>query len=139
MKKMFFALLMLGLIMTSCGDSGNPSSRADDLCGCFKDAGVDFDGIKSERDLERLGKKMENLSKKKEKKAKKCVLAVAKDIQSDIKEMNDEETAEYMRNLVKAGIDTECATEAMEDFDYGEVKDVLDDAIDDMEDDLEDK
>ena len=61
MKKMYFALLILGLIITSCG-GGDPSGRANDLCDCAKDAGIDFDGFKHERDLERLGRKIEKLS-----------------------------------------------------------------------------
>ena len=135
MKKMYFAFIMLGLI-TSCG-GGNPTGRANDLCACAQDAGIDFDGIKNERDLERLGRKMEKLSRKDEKEAKECVLEVMKGVQSDIKEMNDKETAEYMRSMAKAALDTECALEAMEDFEYDEMKDAIDDAVDLLEDDID--
>ena len=34
-------------------------------------------------------------------------------VQSDVKDMDDDEIAEYMRDFAKAGIDTECAVEAM--------------------------
>ena len=105
MKKMYFAFLMLGLIITSCG-GGDPSGRANDLCACAKDAGIDFDGIKNERDLEKIGRKMEKLSKKKEKEAKKCVLEVMKGVQSDVKDMDDKEiTREYYNNLITDYID----------------------------------
>ena len=136
MKKMCFAFLMLGLIITSCG-GGNPDRRANDLCACAKDAGIDFDGIENERDLERLGRKMEKLSRKNEKEAKECVLEVMKGVQSDLKGKNDKETAKYMRSLAKASLDTECAIEAMEDFEYDEMKDILDDMVDELEDDID--
>ena len=136
MKKMCFAFLMLGLIITSCG-GGNPDRRANDLCACAEDAGIDFDGIENERDLERLGRKMEKLSRKDEKEAKECVLEVMKGVQSDLKGKNDKETAKYMRSLAKASLDTECAIEAMEDFEYDEMKDILDDMVDELEDDID--
>ena len=136
MKKMCFAFLMLGLIITGCG-GGDPSGRANDLCACAKDAGIDFDGIENERDLERLGRKMEKLSRKDEKEAKECVLEVMKGVQDDLKDMDDKETAEYMRSLAKASLDTECAIEAMEDFEYDDMKDILDDMVDELEDDID--
>ena len=136
MKKMYFAFLMLVLIIASCG-GGNPAGRANDLCACAKDAGIDFDGIKNERDLEKIGRKMEKLSRKDEKEAKKCVLEVMKGVQSDVKDMNDKETAEYMRSLAKSALDTECAIEAMEDAEYDDMKDILDDMVDELEDDIE--
>ncbi len=136
MKKIYVSLIVIGLIVVSCG-GGDPQGRADDLCSCFKDAGLDFDGIENERDLERLGRKMEDLSPKKEKKAKECVLEVFKGVQSDVEDMNDEQTAEYMRSLVKGALDSECVVEAMEDVDYGDMKDLLDDLVDDLEDDMD--
>jgi hypothetical protein len=136
MKKLFFAFLMLGLIITSCG-GGNPAGRANDLCACAKDAGIDFDGIKNERDLERLGRKVKKLSRKDEKEAKKCILEVMKGVQADVKDMNDKETAQYMRSLAKSALDTECAIEAMEDAEYDDMKDILDDMVDELEDDID--
>ena len=135
MKKMYFALLMLGLVLTSCGAS--PEGRADDLCDCFKDAGIDFDGIKSERDLDELQRKIKKLSSKKEKEAKECVFEVMEGVKSDVKDMDDDEIAEYMRDFAKAGIDTECAVEAMEDLPYDDMKDLLDEMVDGMEDEIE--
>jgi hypothetical protein len=135
MTKIQFVFIFLGLLIVGCGDS--PENRADDLCSCFKEAGIDFDGIENQKDLERLGRKMEKLPKKKEKKAKKCVLEVAKGIQSDIKEMDDKETAEYMKSLAQSALDTECVVEAMEDADYSDMKDMFDDMIEAMEDDMD--
>ena len=39
MKKMYFALLMLGLVLTSCGER-NPAGQANDICGCIDDLGL---------------------------------------------------------------------------------------------------
>ena len=127
MKKMYFALLMLGLVLSSCGSG--PDARADDLCDCFKDAGVDFDGIEDPNDIEKIVNKMSK------KKGQKCVLAVLEGVEEDISDMDDD--AEYMRDFAKAGIDTECAVEAMQDLPYNDMKDVLDDMVDKMEDEIE--
>ena len=110
MKKIYFVLLMLGLILTSCGGGGNPQGRANDLCDCFKDAGVDFDGIKNPDDLDKIGDKMS------EKKGQKCVLAVLEGIEEDISDLDDKETGEYFRKFIKGMLDTECVSEVMEDI-----------------------
>ena len=65
------------------------------------------------------------------------MLDVLKGIQDDIKEMEDEEVSEYMRSLAKAGLDTDCVSDIMEDIEYDEFKDMLDDVIDEGEDRLE--
>ncbi len=104
MKKMYFALMIIGLVLTSCGSGGSPSSRAKDLCDCLKDAGVEFDGINDLDDLEKIGDKMEK------KKGQKCVLAVMEGVDDDISDMDDKETGEYLRDFLKAVIDTDCAS-----------------------------
>ena len=116
MKKMYFALLMLGLVLTSCGSGGSPSSRANDLCDCLKEAGVEFDGINDLDDLEKIGDKMEK------KKGQKCVLAVMEGVDEDISDMDDKETGEYLRDFLKAMIDTDCASEGMEEMEFGDMK-----------------
>ena len=126
MKKMYFTLLMLGLILTSCGGGGNPQGRANDLCDCFKDAGVDFDGIKNPEDLDKIGDKMS------EKKGQKCVLAVLEGIEEDIGDLDDKETGEYFRKFIKGMLDTECVSEVMEDMKFDDVKDGLKDEIKQM-------
>ena len=116
MKKMYFALMLLGLVLTSCGSGGSPSSRANDLCDCLKEAGVEFDGINDLDDLEKIGDKMEK------KKGQKCVLAVVEGVDEDISDMDDKETGEYLRDFLKAMIDTDCASEGMEEMEFGDMK-----------------
>ena len=116
MKKMYFALMIIGLVLTSCGSGGSPSSRAKDLCDCLKDAGVEFDGINDLDDLEKIGDKMEK------KKGQKCVLAVMEGVDEDISDMDDKETGEYLRDFLKAMIDTDCASEGMEEMEFGDMK-----------------
>ena len=107
------------------------------MCACAEEVGVDFSGLKDPDDFSRLERKMKDLSENKQKKAIECVLDVLKGIQDDIKEMEDEEVSEYMRSLAKAGLDTNCASDIMEDIEYDEFKDMLDDVIDEGEDRLE--
>jgi len=114
MKKMYFALLMLGLVLSSCGSG--PDARADDLCDCFKDAGVDFDGIEDPNDIEKIVNKMSK------KKGQKCVLAVLEGVEEDISDMDDDETGEYFRDFIKSMLDTECVSEGMEDLEFGDMK-----------------
>ena len=116
MKKMYFALMLVGLVLTSCGSGGSPSSRANDLCDCLKEAGVEFDGINDLDDLEKIGDKMEK------KKGQKCVLAVLEGVDEDISDMDDKETGEYLRDFLKAMIDTDCASEGMEEMEFGDMK-----------------
>ncbi|MBT5933029.1 MAG: hypothetical protein HOH34_06770 [Flavobacteriales bacterium] len=116
MKKMYFALMIIGLVLTSCGSGGSPSSRAKDLCDCLKEAGVEFDGINDLDDLEKIGDKMEK------KKGQKCVLAVMEGVDEDISDMDDKETGEYLRDFLKAMIDTDCASEGMEEMEFGDMK-----------------
>ena len=116
MKKMYFALMIIGLVLTSCGSGGSPSSRANDLCDCLKEAGVEFDGINDLDDLEKIGDKMEK------KKGQKCVLAVMEGVDEDISDMDDKETGEYLRDFLKAMIDTDCASEGMEEMEFGDMK-----------------
>ena len=116
MKKMYFALMIIGLVLTSCGSGGSPSSRAKDLCDCLKDAGVEFDGINDLDDLEKIGDKMEK------KKGQKCVLAVMEGVDDDISDMDDKETGEYLRDFLKAVIDTDCASEGMKEMEFGDMK-----------------
>ena len=135
MIKNYFALLMLVVFLTSCG--GNAESRADELCDCFQEVGIDFDGINSERDLQRFAEKLENLSRKKQKKAAECILEVAKAMHEDVEDMDDEETAGYLREFAKASLDTECAIDAMEAQDFDDIKDDFEDMIETLEDRLD--
>ena len=135
MLKNYFTLLMLGMFLTSCG--GNAESRADELCDCFQEVGIDFDGINSERDLQRFAEKLENVSRKKQKKAAECILEVAKAMHEDVEDMDDEETAGYLREFAKASFDTECAIDAMEAQDFDDIKDDFEDMIETLEDRLD--
>lgn len=135
MLKNYFTLLILGLFLTSCG--GNAESRANELCDCFQEVGIDFDGISSERDLQRLGQKMDNLSKKKKKKAGECIIDVAEAMHEDVEDMDDEDIAGYLREFVKAGLDTECAIDAMEAQDFDKFADRFEEMIESMENELE--
>ena len=121
MKKICFSLFILWLLLTSCGSG--PTERANDLCDCFKDAGVDFDGIENLSDLDEIGDKMSK------KKGQKCVLAVLEGVEEDISDLDDEETGEYFRKFIKGMLDTECVSEVMEDMEFDDMMDDLKDEI----------
>ena len=116
MKKIYFVLMLVGVVLTSCGGDGGASNRAGDLCDCFKDAGIDFDGLEDISDLKKVGDKMEK------KKGQKCVLAVMEGIEDDISDMDDNETGNYLRDFIKAMLDTECVSEGMEDMEFKDMK-----------------
>ena len=56
------------------------------------------------------------------KKGQKCVLAVMEGVDEDISDMDDKETGEYLRDFLKAMIDTDCASEGMEEMEFGDMK-----------------
>ena len=127
MKFKIVSLLLLVCISTSsCGSGGDPEGRADEMCDCAEDAGIDFDGISNERDLRRLGDKMDNLREKDKRKATKCFLEVMSGILEDVKDMNDSEKSEYIREFAKAAIDTDCVVDVMEGLEYDEFEKGLD-------------
>lgn len=138
MKFQIFSLLVLLCItISSCGSEDNPEGRADAMCNCAKDAGVDFSGISSERDLNRLMGEFGDLPEKDMQKAGKCVLEVMKGIQKDVKDMNDSEKSKYIRELAKATIDTDCVVDGMEEFKYDEFEKMLDLGVRQMEKELD--
>jgi len=127
MKFKIVSLLLLVCISTSsCGSGGDPEGRADEMCDCFEDAGIDFDGISNERDLLRIGNRLNNLSEKDRRKSDKCILEVMSGILEDVKDMNDSEKSEYIREFAKAAIDTDCVVDVMEGLEYDEFEKMLD-------------
>ena len=43
-------------------------------------------------------------------------------VDEDISDMDDKETGEYLRDFLKAMIDTDCASEGMEEMEFGDMK-----------------
>ena len=115
MKYIYIILMLMGVILSSCG-GGGASNRAADLCDCFKDAGIDFDGIEDINDLAKVTNKIEK------KKGQKCVLAVMEGVEEDISDMDDKETGDYLRDFFKGMLDTDCVSEGMEDMEFKDMK-----------------
>jgi hypothetical protein len=117
MKKICSALFIVGLlVVSSCGDGGGNSSekateRANDLCDCAMDADIEFDGTSNFYDFRQLERQIDHLSNTKQRMGAECVLIVLKGIQTDIKDMNEEEGSEYMKFLAKAASNTKCGSE----------------------------
>jgi hypothetical protein len=131
MKKMYFALLILGLVMTSCGGGGDPTGQANDICGCINEAGIKLDGVKDPDDLDsKMDTRMDKLSEKEQKKLRKCIAGVLKDVKDDMGDMKDEQKSEYIREFLIAAIDSDCTEKVMEDMEYDELEDMLELYID---------
>lgn len=78
MKKMYFALMIIGLVLTSCGGAGNPAGQANDICGCIDDTGIKLDGVENPEDLDRkMDSRMNKLSEKEKNKLGKCIAGAA--------------------------------------------------------------
>jgi len=135
-KKIYFALFFMGLLITSCG-GGEPQTRATDLCSCMKDTGMDFEELSQPKDLSKLVNRFRKLSKKKRSNGAKCFAKVLKEIKKDMKDMKSEEKATYMRELSKELIDTECGIDASKNVDSDQLDDLLDKLIKRMENNID--
>ena len=130
MKKMYFALMIIGLVLTSCGGAGNPAGQANDICGCIDDTGIKLDGVKDPEDLDRkMDSRMNKLSEKEKNKLGKCIAGVLEDVKDDMGDMKDEQKSEYIREFFKAAIDSDCTEKLMKDMEYDELEDMLEASI----------
>ena len=117
MKKIYLALLMFGLFLTSCGGSGSSSQRAKSMCDCVKEAGLE--GL----DMNTAEEKAEKIDDKTRKKLAECMANVLEDMEKDMKGMkNKEQKSKYTRELMKGFIDSECADEFFENLPYDEAE-----------------
>ena len=108
MKKMFFALLMLGLVLTSCGgENAKEEDRAEELCECIEESDVDFI-LKSLENIYELSYVLNQVKRSERSDIAKCFTEVLRDIKSDLKGENDKEKSEYLANLSKSFNDTDC-------------------------------
>lgn len=124
MKKIYMALLMFGLFLTSCGGSGSSSQRATSMCDCVKEAGLD--GL----DMNTAEEKAEKIDDKTFKKLSKCMANVLEDMEKDMKGMkNKEQKSKYTRELMKGFIDSECADKFFENLPYDEAEAIFPIAI----------
>ena len=130
MKKMYFAFMITGLVLTSCGGAGNPAGQANDICGCIDDTGIKLDGVENPEDLDRkMDSRMNKLSEKEKNKLGKCIAGVLEDVKDDMGDMKDEQKSEYIREFFKAAIDSDCTEKLMKDMEYDELEDMLEASI----------
>ena len=116
MKKMYFALLILGLLVTSCGRGGGSSSqRANSMCDCIKKAGL------NDLDMENAESAAKRIDDKTRKNLSICIAAVLEDMEKDMKKKKDKKSrSKYTRELMKGYIDSECADKLFENLPYDE-------------------
>ena len=72
---------------------------------------------------------MNKLSEKEKNKLGKCIAGVLEDVKDDMGDMKDEQKAEYIREFLKAAIDTDCTEKLMKDMEYDELEDILEASI----------
>ncbi len=108
--KLSFLLLSGTLFLSSCGSDA--SSYAEDLCDCMEESGY--------TDQVGLGVfSMGSNSREKreaEEKMQECALPILKEMRDDFKDMDDDEKKEFVKEFVKASIDTECSDQLMDNI-----------------------
>ena len=108
MKKLYFALLILGLVLTSCGgENTKEDDRAEELCSCIDELDVDFN-LQSLEKLYELKNVLKGVKRSERSDVAKCFTAVLRDIKSDMKGENDKDKSEYLKKLSKSFNDTDC-------------------------------
>ena len=117
MKKIYLALLMFGLFLTSCGGSGSSTKRSASMCDCLKEAGLE--GL----DMNTAEEQAEKTDDKTRKKLAECMANVLEDMEKDMKGMkNKEQKSKYTRELMKGLIDSECADKFFENLPYDDAE-----------------
>ena len=100
-------VLIIGATFTSCGSNqAATKEHAEKLCDCMEEVGLD--NSMNVADLEDR-KKMREIERKAEQKLPKCTLAILKDIEADMENMNKTDKKEYTKSFLKNVIDTECS------------------------------
>ncbi|MDC0297470.1 hypothetical protein OAK92_02735 [Crocinitomicaceae bacterium] len=114
MKKLFFAFVIVGLFVASCGRNGGASNkRAKSLCDCMKDAGIDQLDINSADD------NLDEIDDKTQEELRLCVASVLEDMEKDMNKMkNKKAKSKYTRELMKGLIDSECTDKLFESIPY---------------------
>jgi hypothetical protein len=120
MKKLLIFLPIGMLVLYGCGgNSGNAELRANAMCDCVKEV-VDITSINAAN----IEDKMQELNRDKVKQTKyaKCLLGVLEGMNKDIADLNQEDKKTYTKNLLKAGIDCDCADKLMDNIPYDMIK-----------------
>jgi len=114
MKKLFFAFVIVGIFVASCGRNGGASNkRAKSLCDCMKDAGIDQLDINSADD------NLDEIDDKTQEEFRFCVASVLEDMEKDMNKMkNKKAKSKYTRELMKGLIDSECTDKLFESIPY---------------------
>ena len=108
MKKMYFAFMIIGLVLTSCGgENTKEEDRAEELCSCIEELDVDFN-LQSLENLYELKNVLKGVKRSERSDIAKCFTAVLRDIKSDMKGENDKDKSEYLKKLSKSFNDTDC-------------------------------
>ena len=105
---MYFALMLLGLVLISCGsENAKEEDRAEELCACIEESDVDFN-LQSLENLYELQNVLKDVKRSERSDIAKCFTAVLRDIKSDMKGENDKDKSEYLKKFSKSFNDSDC-------------------------------
>ncbi len=111
MRYVLSALVLGGSIfLSSCGGSG-AEGYAEDLCDC-----MDESGYMDEVGGGIFGMGRSSGKRDAEEKMEDCALPILKEMHGEFKEMDDDEKKEFVKDFMKASIDTECSDQLMDNI-----------------------
>jgi hypothetical protein len=119
MKKLLgLGLVVCVVLFGSCSDENSPSSIADGMCECLKDAGLSSSttlyGVNENRGFQRKGEA--------------CVEKYGAKLRKGLEEKkNKKERAAYMKELLQASLGTECSDIALKMVPYDLMLEGMDD------------
>lgn len=109
MKKTIYTLVAASMfvVLSGCGGAGEAEAndRAEELCACLTDAGLDDNISVMTLQSEKSRKMMEKM----EEDVPKCAIKVLKGVKKDIDGLKGDKKKEYMKAFLKGIIDTECS------------------------------
>jgi hypothetical protein len=115
-KQSFFLFLTLIVIIAASCSDGSPEKLAKEACDCMKGAGLKSAGdILSMQDSRETERKVQG-------RMRDCMQDVGEKIKKEMEDIDDsDDRAQYMKDLLKAALDTDCADFALEAIPYDEM------------------
>lgn len=108
MKKSIYILSVasMSIALSGCGGGkAEATNRAEDLCECLSDAGLD----ENVTFVALQDGSMRKMQEKMQTQVPKCALKVFKAMEKDLDDLSKKEKKEYTKSFLKACIDTDCS------------------------------
>ncbi len=111
------------LVASSCSNKGE--GYAEDLCDCMEESGT-LDNAKEQMKDERPSRSERAKSGEK---FKECAKPILDEMYEDMKDMDSDEKEEFVKDLIKGIIDTDCADQLMDEMEWDELEENIDETI----------